>query len=120
MAVETLSPAYCTVCDAVRPRHVVERFPQGAFVECQGCGVQFANAQQTDLHAYYREIWSEGNLGCEPYREKTAAAHDPDKMEEMLATVPRFRWAVQQLRTLEMYSWTNDPVLVRARRPASR
>jgi SAM-dependent methyltransferase len=53
-----------------------------------------------DLQAYYHDIWSDGNLGCDPYTEKVAAAQNPDKLEELLTTVPRFRWAARQLARL--------------------
>ena len=97
MMQKTMTPAYCPVCDAEQPRHIVERFGAGVFVECLGCGVHFAEANRTDLQEYYHGIWSDGHLGCDPYAEKVAAAHDPDKLEELLTTVPRFRWAVRQL-----------------------
>src|SRR5262245_13710514 len=100
MILENPTRAYCPVCNAEQPRRTVERFSSGRFVECAGCGIQFAETEQTDLQAYYRAIWSDGNLGCDPYAEKVEAAHDPDKLEELLTTVPRFRWAVQQLRLL--------------------
>jgi SAM-dependent methyltransferase len=92
------------VCDVEQPRRVVERFGAGVFVECLGCGVHFAETERTDLRSYYRDIWSDGNLGCDPYAEKVAAAHDPDKLEELLTTVPRFRWAVRQLRRMKRNS----------------
>jgi SAM-dependent methyltransferase len=113
MMSESITRAYCPICDAEQPRRVVERFGAGVFVECLGCGVHFAETEQcekegtvpfsarTDLQSYYRDIWSEGNLGCDPYAEKVAAAHDPDKLEELLTTVPRFCWAVRQLRHLK-------------------
>jgi SAM-dependent methyltransferase len=56
------------------------------------------------LQVYYRNIWSENNLGCDPYAEKVAAAHDTDKLEELLTSVPRFRWAMGQLRRLNRAS----------------
>src|SRR5262245_7675019 len=104
MIVDTISPAYCPVCNAKQPRREVERFGAGRFMECIGCGIQFAETEQTDLNAFYRDIWSEGSLGCDPYTEKVEAAHDPDKLEELLTTVPRFRWAVQQLGLLNRES----------------
>jgi SAM-dependent methyltransferase len=64
------------------------------------CGVHFAETAGTDLQAYYREIWSDNHLGCDPYTEKVAAAQDPEKLEGLLTTVPRFRWAVRQLQAL--------------------
>jgi 2-polyprenyl-3-methyl-5-hydroxy-6-metoxy-1,4-benzoquinol methylase len=91
---------YCPICNGDRPRRVVERFRNGAFAECLGCRVHFAETAGTDLQAYYRDIWSDGNLGCDPYAEKVAAAHDTDKLEQLLTEVPRFRWAVRQLRKL--------------------
>src|SRR5712692_4505780 len=97
---ETISRAYCPVCDAEQPQRVVERFHAGAFVECAGCGVHFAETQRTDLQAYYHDIWSDGNLGCDPYTEKVEAAQNPDKLEELLTTVPRFRWAARHLTLL--------------------
>ena len=100
MTRSTFRMVYCPVCDGERPRRVVERFTTGAFAECVACGVHFADTKDTDLQAYYRDIWSDGNLGCDPYAEKVAAAHDPEKLEELLTTVPRFRWAVRQLRGL--------------------
>src|SRR5262249_27744941 len=104
MILDNVAQAYCPVCDARQPQRVVERFSAGAFVECAGCGVHFAHTKPTDLQAYYREIWSEGNLGCDPYAQKVAAAHNPDKLEELLTNVPRFRWAVAQLRCLNRTS----------------
>lgn len=98
MIPESITLAHCPVCNANRPRRVVERFGTGTFVECLGCGVHFAETERTDLQSYYHDIWS--NLGCDPYAEKAAAAHDPDKLEELLTTVPRFQWAVRQLRGL--------------------
>jgi SAM-dependent methyltransferase len=65
-----------------------------------GCGVHFAETAGTDLQAYYRDIWSDDNLGCDPYAEKVAAAQDPARLERLLTTVPRFRWAVRQLQAL--------------------
>jgi SAM-dependent methyltransferase len=100
MNTDAITQAYCPVCGEEQLHRVVERFSDGAFVECCGCAIHFARSRQTDLHAYYRDIWSEGNLGCEPYSEKVAAARDPEKLEELLTTVPRFRWATRQLRQL--------------------
>ena len=100
MMQQKLRMVYCPVCGGERPRRVVERFRNGAFAECVACGVHFAETKGADLRAYYRDIWSDGNLGCDPYAEKVAAAHDPEKLEDLLSTVPRFRWAVRQLRRL--------------------
>jgi SAM-dependent methyltransferase len=97
---ETFRMAYCPICKGERPRRVVERFRDGAFAACLGCGVHFAETAGADLQEYYRDIWSEGNLGCDPYAEKVAAAHDADKLERLLIDVPRFRWTVRQLRQL--------------------
>jgi SAM-dependent methyltransferase len=97
---EAIRMTYCPICNGERPRRVVERFQDGAFAECLGCRVHFAQTAGTDLRAYYRDIWSDGNLGCDPYAEKVAAARDTDKLEKLLTEVPRFRWAVRQLRQL--------------------
>jgi len=97
---ETLSLARCPVCDVEQPHRVVENIAGGCFVECAGCGIQFAEADDTDLLAFYHEIWSEGNLGVDPYTEKVEAAHDPSKLKRLLRSVPRFRWAVRQLGKL--------------------
>src|SRR6516165_2198165 len=100
MTQQTFRMTYCPICNAPRPRCVVERFHGGAFAACLGCGVHFAETAGTDLQAYYRDIWSDDNLGCDPYAEKVAAAQDPARLERLLTTVPRFRWAVRQLQGL--------------------
>jgi SAM-dependent methyltransferase len=91
---------HCPVCDREQPRQVAEAFSTGQFLECPSCRIQFAETEQADLQAFYHEIWSEGNLGCDPYAEKIEAVHDPAKLECLLTTVPRFRWAVRRLREL--------------------
>jgi 2-polyprenyl-3-methyl-5-hydroxy-6-metoxy-1,4-benzoquinol methylase len=100
MSLDALAQTYCPVCERAQPFQVAEQFNDGAFVECAVCGVHFAETRRTDLQTYYREIWGDGNLGCDPYTTKVVAARDPVRLEELLSTVPRFRWAVRQLRRL--------------------
>jgi SAM-dependent methyltransferase len=78
----------------------VEQFRGGRFAECAGCGIHFAEVAETDLQAYYRDIWSDGNLGCQPYTEKVQAVQSTVRLAQLLRTVPRFRWAVSQVRRL--------------------
>ncbi len=91
---------FCEVCGDDRPRRVAEDFRGGRFVECAGCGVHFAEAPRASLNDYYRDLWSAGNLGCRPYADKVEAARDPARLEGLLTSVPRFRWAARRLRAL--------------------
>lgn len=90
----------CTVCGTPGPHRVAEVFTGGRFIECPGCGIHFAEAPAKDLRAYYRAIWSNDNLGCEPYAVKVRAARDPDQLRRLLRGVPRFRWAMNEARRL--------------------
>lgn len=92
--------AMCRVCGAEGPRRVAEVFAGGRFVECPGCGIHFAEAPAKDLQAYYRAIWSDDNLGCEPYAAKVQAARDPARLQRLLDQTPRFRWALAEARNL--------------------
>ncbi len=94
------APAYCPVCGKEQARRTVEQFEGGRFAECAGCRVHFADAGEVDLTAYYRAVWGAGNLGCRPYQDKVEAAREPAALERLLREVPRFRWAVGQLRRL--------------------
>lgn len=100
--------ADCPVCGGGPARRVAEQFRGGRFVECTGCGLHFADAAETDLRAYYEGIWSEGNLGCQPYTEKVEGARDPAGLQRLLKDIPRFRWAVAQLRKLPLQARVLD------------
>jgi 2-polyprenyl-3-methyl-5-hydroxy-6-metoxy-1,4-benzoquinol methylase len=100
VATSAVPSTACPVCGSHQPRQFVEHFRGGTFAECAGCRIQFAEVPSTDLQAYYREVWSDGNLGCQPYTDKVQAVASPALLARLLRTVPRFRWALSQLRRL--------------------
>jgi 2-polyprenyl-3-methyl-5-hydroxy-6-metoxy-1,4-benzoquinol methylase len=90
----------CPICQSDQPRKVAEEFQGGTFFQCSGCGVHYAATVDYDLRQYYREIWSEGNLGYLGYEEKVKAASDPNQLERLIREIPRYSWVVAQLRQL--------------------
>jgi 2-polyprenyl-3-methyl-5-hydroxy-6-metoxy-1,4-benzoquinol methylase len=91
---------YCPICQNDQPRNVVEVFEGGTFYECSHCRLHYAETADHDLRQYYREIWSDGNLGHERYEEKIKAASDPNQLERLVREIPRYSWALSQLQQL--------------------
>jgi SAM-dependent methyltransferase len=98
----------CSVCGGTQLFRVVERFSGGRFLECRSCGIHFAETKDSDLRAYYHDIWTQDNLGCLPYTEKIQAARTPALLSDMLGNLPRFRWALAQLKRLPINSKVLD------------
>jgi SAM-dependent methyltransferase len=62
--------------------------------------VHFAETVDHDLPEYYARVWGDGNLGIKPYEAKVATASDPARLAKLIDEIPRYRWAVNQLRRL--------------------
>ena len=91
---------YCPICQNDQPRKAIEEFQGGTFYECGHCHLQYAETVDYDLNQYYREIWSDGNLGNKGYEEKVKATSDPDRLERLFREIPRYSWAAEQFRRL--------------------
>ena len=90
----------CPVCDVLRPVNVAESFTNGRFLNCRHCGVHFAETQEQDLKSFYREVWSDGHMGLQPYAEKLQAVTDSACLLQLVQRTPRYSWVRNQLATL--------------------
>src|SRR5262249_49589378 len=53
-----------------------------------------------DLRDFYTRIWSAGHLGYEPYEEKAKAINDRASLGRLVSELPRYGWAIDQIRHL--------------------
>jgi SAM-dependent methyltransferase len=100
MTLDSTGHSHCPACEFATVRQITERFDRGVFLACRHCGLHFAEAAAHDLPSYYARLWSGVDTQIEQYKMKIHATTDQGRLQRLLVELPRYRWAVRQLKHL--------------------